>query len=87
MTRAYECMKISEYPPPPPWGAHRPALGAFLRDIDGKIARIPQCRALGTTLQTLIKCCCGVLIFLLTGPNLDPNRLTLSVPERIFRKS
>ena len=28
----------------------RPALGAFLRDIDGKIAGIPQCLALGTTL-------------------------------------
>ena len=26
-----------------------PALGAFLRDIGGKIAGIPQCRALGTT--------------------------------------
>ena len=30
--------------------ALRPALGAFLRDIGGKIAGIPQCRALGTTL-------------------------------------
>ena len=30
--------------------ARRPALGAFLRDIDGKIVGIPQCRALGTTL-------------------------------------
>ena len=30
--------------------AHRPALDAFLRDIGGKIARIPQCHALGTTL-------------------------------------
>ena len=76
-------MKISEYPPPP-WGARRHTLGAFLRDIDGKIARIPQCRALGTTLQTLIKCCCGVPVFLLTGPDLDPK--CLSVPERIFRK-
>ena len=31
--------------------AHRPALGAFLWDIDGKIVWIPQCRALGKTLQ------------------------------------
>ena len=31
--------------------ALRPALGAFLRDIGGKIAVIPQCRALGTTLN------------------------------------
>ena len=29
---------------------HRPALGAFLRDIDGKIVGILQCRTLGTTL-------------------------------------
>ena len=28
--------------------ALRPALGAFLRDMGGKIAGIPQCRALGT---------------------------------------
>ena len=27
-----------------------PALGAFLRDTDAKIAGIPQCHALGTTL-------------------------------------
>ena len=32
--------------------ALRPALGAFLRDIGGKIAGIPQCRALGTTLRS-----------------------------------
>ena len=31
--------------------ALRPTLGAFLRDIGGKIAGIPQCRALGTTLD------------------------------------
>ena len=30
------------------------ALGAFLRDIDGKIAGIPQCRTLGTTLHHAI---------------------------------
>ena len=30
--------------------ALRPALGAFLRDMGSKIAGIPQCRALGTTL-------------------------------------
>ena len=35
-------------------GARRPALGAFLRDIDGKIAGIPQCHALGTTLRSSI---------------------------------
>ena len=42
------------------WGhARMPALGAFLRDICGKIAGIPQCCALGTTLliwvQTFFK--------------------------------
>ena len=31
--------------------ALRPALGVFLRDIGAKIAGIPQCRALGTTLH------------------------------------
>ena len=31
--------------------ALRPALDAFLRDIGSKIAGIPQCRALGTTLE------------------------------------
>ena len=30
--------------------ALRPALGTFLRDMGGKIAGIPQCRTLGTTL-------------------------------------
>ena len=33
----------------------RPALGAFLRDIDSKIAGIPQCRALGTALGLIHK--------------------------------
>ena len=28
-----------------------PALGAFLRDIGGETTGIPQCRALGTTLN------------------------------------
>ena len=32
--------------------ARRPALGAFLRDIDVKIAGIPQCSAVGTILST-----------------------------------
>ena len=39
--------------------ALRPTLVAFLRDIGGKIAGIPQCRALGTTLgiaKKLAKC-------------------------------
>ena len=40
----------------------RPALGAFLRDIDGKIAGIPQCRALGTTLL-IISCQIWFAIF------------------------
>ena len=31
--------------------ALKPALGAFLRDIGGKIAGIPQCSTLGTTLN------------------------------------
>ena len=33
------------------WRAHRPALVVYLRDNEAKIARIPQCRALGTCLH------------------------------------
>ena len=42
--------------------AQRPKLGAFLRDTDGKILRIPQSRALGTTLSVVLKGMCNVSI-------------------------
>ena len=32
------------------WHAHRPALVVYLREDDAKMAGIPQCGALGTTL-------------------------------------
>ena len=34
-------------------GTHRPVLGVFLRDTDGKIVGIPQCHSLGTTMVFL----------------------------------
>ena len=52
--------------------ALRPALGAFLRDMGGKIAGIPQCRALGTTLSPYISILYSIMLCWLIGsPNIN----------------
>ena len=45
--------------------AHKPAQGAFLRDIDSKIVGIPQCRTLGTVLvRDMFVSNCNLSIFI-----------------------